>query len=142
MVDAFREGAFVESDYLRHLVRTVRSIGEAGGAVLLGRGAPYILPRERTLRVLVVAPKEARIESLAKARDLSPAEAAVELAREDDERRRFLGYHFRVDPDDPTAYDLCVNTSLLPREAACAAVVAAHRCRFGELGAFGRSLRA
>lgn len=130
VVDAFREDAFVESDYLRHLVRTVRSIGEAGGAVILGRGSNYILSPERTLRVLVVAPREARIENLARAHGLSPGEALREIEREDEERQRFLTHHFRAEPDDPTTFDLCVNTSLLPREAACAAVVAALRSRF------------
>lgn len=131
VVDAFREGAFLESDYLRALVRTVRSIGEAGGAVLLGRGAPYILPPDRTLRVLVVAPRALRIERLAKARGLAADEAERELVREDDERRRFLEHHFRVDPDDPTRYDLAVNTGSLSREAACELVLAACFARFG-----------
>jgi cytidylate kinase len=130
-VDAFREGAFLESDYLRALVRTVRSIGEAGSAVLLGRGAPYILPPERTLRVLVVAPREARVLRLAKARGLEPAEADRELAREDEDRKRFLEHHFRVDPDDATRYDLAVNTASLSREAACELVLAAYFARFG-----------
>lgn len=131
VVDAFRADAFVESDYLRHLVRTVRSIGEAGGAVILGRGSSYILSPGRTLRVLVVAPRDARTENLAKARGLTPAEAKREIEREDEERKRFLSHHFRADPDDLTQYDLCVNTSLLPQAAACAAIVAALRSRFG-----------
>ncbi len=132
VVDAFREGAFLESDYLRALVRTVRSIGEAGAAVLVGRGAAYILPPDRTLRVLVVAPRESRIERLAKTRKLDPAAAEQELDREDDERRQFLKHHFGVDPDDPTRYDLGVNTASLGRESACEIVLAAYRSRFGD----------
>lgn len=130
VVDAFREGSFLESDYLRALVRTVRSIGEAGGAVLLGRGAPYILPPDRTLRVLVVAPPEARVAQLAKARQIGVEEATRRLAHEDEERRRFLMHHFRVDPDDPSRYDLCVNTTSLSREVVCETVLAAYRQRF------------
>jgi cytidylate kinase len=131
LVDAFRAGAFLESDYLRALVRTVRSIGESGGAVLLGRGAPYILPPERTLRVLVVAPKAARIERLAKAQSLTLEQATRELEREHDERRHFLQHHFHVDPDDASLYDLAVNTTNLTREAASELVVSAYRARFG-----------
>jgi cytidylate kinase len=130
VVDAFREGAFVETDYLRHLVRTIRSIGESGSAVLLGRGAPYILPAERALRVLVVAPRKTRLENLAKALGLDVTHAEQQLIREDEERRRFLGHHFRVDPDDPTRYDLVVNTGMLGHDAACEAVVSAYRARF------------
>ena len=131
VLDAFREGAFLESDYLRALVHTVRSIGEAGGAVLLGRGAPYILRPERTLRVLVVSPREVRIERLAKSRNVSPEQAERELVREDEERKMFLEHHFRVDPNDPTRYDLAVNTASLSREGACEVVVAAYSARFG-----------
>lgn len=132
VVDAFRAGAFLESDYLRALVRTVRSIGAAGASVLLGRGSPYILPAGRTLRVFVVAPREKRLERLAKARGLSAPEAERELSREDEERRHFLVHHFRVDPDDPTRYDLTLNSAEFSREQAAGLVVAAYRARFPE----------
>lgn len=132
VVDAFRAGAFLESDYLRALVRTVRSIGAAGASVLLGRGSPYILPAERTLRVLVVAPRAIRLERLAKARGFGAAEAERELSREDAERRHFLVHHFRVDPDDPTRYDLTLNSAEFSRERAAGIVVAAYRARFHE----------
>ncbi|MCC6642460.1 MAG: cytidylate kinase-like family protein [Deltaproteobacteria bacterium] len=131
VLDAFREGTFLESDYLRALVHTVRSIGEAGSAVLLGRGAPYILRPERTLSVLVVAPREVRVQRVAKERSVDLAEAERQVVREDDERRQFLMHHFRVDPDDPTRYDLAVNTGSLSREAACEVVRAAYAARFG-----------
>jgi cytidylate kinase len=131
LVDAFRAGTFIESDYLRALVRTVRSIGEGGGAVLLGRGAPYILPPERTLRVLVVAPMAARVERLAKARSLTLEQATRELKREHEERLQFLQHHLRVNPDDASLYDLAVNTTSLTREGACDLVVSAYRSRFG-----------
>lgn len=131
VLDAFREGTFLESDYLRALLHTVRSIGEAGGAVLLGRGAPYILRPEHTLRVLVVAPFEARVARRAKERGLSEPEAERQLRRDDAERRQFLAHHFRVDPDDPTRYDLTVNTAGLTRQAACELVAAAATARFG-----------
>jgi len=138
VVDAFREGAFVESDYLRHLVRTIRSIGASGSAVLLGRGAPYILPAEHTLRMLVVAPRKTRLDNLARALDLDALHAEHQLAREDDERRRFLAHHFRVDPDDPTRYDLVVNTAVLGHEGACEALISAYCGRFGAEGPSAR----
>jgi cytidylate kinase len=131
LVDAFREGSLLESDYLRHLVHAIRSIGEAGGAVFLGRGAPYILPPDRTLRVLVVAPRASRVERLAKARGLAREEAERELRREEHERKRFLTHYFRVDPDDPERYDLCVNTETLARAGACETVLMAYQRRFG-----------
>lgn len=111
--DAFRHDAYTESDYLRHIVRSVTTLGEHGGAVLLGRGAPYILSGEQALRVLVVAPKNERIGRIAAEQRLGRVEAEGVLDQLDAERREFIEHHFHVDPDDPTLYDLVVNTGTL-----------------------------
>ena len=71
LVDAFRGARFTESDYLRHLVRTVAALGERGAAVILGRGSVFILPPERALRVFLVAPREHRLERIAKQEHLA-----------------------------------------------------------------------
>lgn len=126
--DAFRMGAFTESDYLRHIIRAVTTIGHRGNAVLLGRGSAYILEPERTLRVLVVAPRAHRAERLASSEGISQAEATRLLPKLDDERREFLAA-FVVEPDDPTLYDLVVNTGTLGMEAAVSQVCAALESR-------------
>ena len=102
---------FSESDYVSRLVRVIATLGEGGSAVIVGRGSAYILGPERALRVLVVAPREDRIERFAKRHDLPLAEAEARLAREDDARRQFIERSFRVDPDDASLYDLAVNTA-------------------------------
>jgi cytidylate kinase len=131
VTDSFRHERFTESDYVRHLVHVVASLGERGGAVIVGRGAPFILPADRALRVLVVAPREARLERIAKREDLTPLGAERRLADLDAERREFNLHHFHRDPDDPTRFDVCVNTGLLSQDAAADVVVAALRARFG-----------
>jgi cytidylate kinase len=131
VTEAFRHERFNESDYLRHLVHVVASLGERGAAVIVGRGSPFILPAELALRVLVVAPREARLERIAKREVLSGAGAERRLADLDAERREFNLHHFRCDPDDPTRFDVCVNTGLLSVDAAADVVVAALRGRFG-----------
>ena len=123
LTDAFRLSAFTESDYLRHVVRTVATLGERGMAVILGRGSPFILTRDQALRVLVVAPTGHRVERLARARGLAEPDAVGQLDREDAERREFLQHHFGVNPDDPTLYDLVVNTGTLGIDRAAALVV-------------------
>ena len=131
VVDAFRRERFTESDYLRHVVDTVASLGERGAAVILGRGAPFILPPERALRVLVTAPREARVERIAKQEDLSRGAAEERVAALDAERREFLLHHFRRDPDAFEHYDLGLNLGTLSMEAALDLVEAAMRARFG-----------
>lgn len=130
VADAFRAHPFTESEYLQHVVQAIATLGERGMAVLLGRGAPFVLTPEQALRVLVVAPKTIRVERLAKAEGLGLEEARRRLEQEDAERLAFLRHHFRVEPDDPTRYELVVNTGTLDVDAAAALVVEALRRRF------------
>ncbi len=129
VLDAMRR-PYTEGDYLRHVVRTVTTIAARGGAVFLGRGAVFILPPERALRVLVVAPRAGRIERIAKTNRLTPEQAALQLEQQENERREFHRHHFRVDPDDADAYDLTVNTGTLGLDVATSLVVEAWRRRF------------
>jgi cytidylate kinase len=130
--DAFRQRSFDESAYLREVTRIVTTLGEGGGAVVLGRGAPYILPPARALRVLLVAPAAFRAARLSEAAGLAQEEAATRLAQEDEQRRGFLLQQFGVRQEDPLLYDLVLNTAGLATEAAAAVVVETLRQRFPE----------
>jgi len=120
----------LESEEARRVAGVVAALGERGMAVVVGRGAISLLPGERTLRVLVVAPREERARRLAAARGLAPEAARGELAREDEERFAFLRERLGLSGDDPALYDLAVNTERLAPEAAAALVVEAVRRRF------------
>jgi len=131
VTDSFHTRAFSESDYLRELVRVVTTLGERGMAVILGRGGAHILPARRALRVLVVAPFAVRVRRFAQQHEASSAEEARErLVQEDHLRRDFLKLQFGVEPDDPSLYDLTLNTEHLGDEAAARLVVEALRRRF------------
>lgn len=130
VADTVRVHEFDESDYLRELLHTLAALSERGQAVVLGRGAPLVLPAERTLRVLVVAPRAVRCEQLAKVRGISLAEADAQLAREEAERLAFLRRNFKREPDDPSHYDLAVNTGTLGVEGGVELVLAAFSRRF------------
>jgi len=121
--DAISRVHFTESDYLRHLVRVISTLGERGSAVIIGRGSPFLLPPERALRLLVVAPREVRLENFAKQRSLTAAAADAALVAEDAARREFLPHHFARDPDDPAHYDLTLNLGAVPIDAACELLV-------------------
>lgn len=122
VLDSFRERRFTEDEYLRSVVRTVATLGEQGMAVILGRGAPFLLGPDKALRVLVVAPLEQRVTRLASRAGLSAEAARRRLAREDEQRREFVG-RFGVDPDDASLYDLVVNTGSLGLDAAQTLVI-------------------
>jgi cytidylate kinase len=114
---------------LREMARVVATLGERGMAVVVGRAASAVLPPARTLRVLVLDSTPRRVERLAAERGLPPAEAGRVLAEEDAARREFLA-RLGISGDDPTFYDLAVNTHRLTTDAAAALVVEAVRRRF------------
>jgi cytidylate kinase len=130
VTDGFARERFTETDYLRQLVRIMATLGELGGAVILGRGSQFILPAERTLRALVVAPQSERVERLRKRESITAAEAEEAIQRADAGRRAFLVYHFHREPDDPGSYDLTVNTGFLSLEDAATLLATAYRLRF------------
>lgn len=129
VADTFSRERFTESDYLRQIVSTITTLGQRGGAVILGRGSPFILSPEHALRVLLVAPRERRVELIAEQSALSPHEAEQALKREDRNRREFLEHHFGRDPDDPTHYDLVLNMGTLSMDAAATLLLDAMRAR-------------
>lgn len=133
VLDSIRRRRFTESEYMRSLVRILATLGEQGMAVVLGRGAPFVLGPEKALRVLVVASREHRVAKLAEREALSHDEAVRVLEREDERRRHFLA-QFGVDPDDPALYDLVVNVGDLGLDAAQALVIDALTAVRGRAG--------
>jgi cytidylate kinase len=102
--------------YLRSLVRIMRTIHTRGNAVIMGRGGHVILPD--SLRVRVVAPLALRVERVAEVENISPEDALQEILAADRDRRNFLKTNFGVDADDPNHYDLVINTAALSLEHA------------------------
>jgi cytidylate kinase len=100
------------------VVRTVLAVAARGQAVIVGRGAGFVLPAELTLHARVVAPLDARIAYMAQHLRLTRREAADEVRARDERRARFLDAALATDPADLTAYDLVVNSDRLGAEAA------------------------
>ncbi len=99
--------------YLDHLAKLVEEIGKGGDAVLIGRGAGFLLPREKTLSVRIVAPLKVRAVRLAERLGVSvrtARRAAIDLDRR---RAHFARTMYRVDANDPHSYDLVLDSSTL-----------------------------
>lgn len=112
------------------LLQVVATLGVRGMAVVLGRGAAAVLPPERALRVLVVAPAALRVERLMHAQGIAHDEAVACVASADEARRAALAERFGIAAEDITHYDLVLNTEMLSAEAAAALIVDALRRRF------------
>ncbi len=108
--------------YLQHLTKVIGTIGRHGNAVILGRGATFILPHEETFSVRIIAPWEMRIKNSLKT---TREEAQRYLANTDSNREAFVRKYFNADVRDPAYYDLVLNMRGLSIDSAVKAIIGA-----------------
>jgi len=108
--------------YLKHLMKVISTIGEHGRAVIIGRGASFILPREVMFRVRIVAPLEIRVKNVAHEFDVPYEEARRRVLRTESDRSAFVRKYFHADITDSVNYDLVINTGTLSIDAAVEAI--------------------
>ncbi|MGD2098125.1 MAG: cytidylate kinase-like family protein [Desulfobacterales bacterium] len=111
--------------YLQHLMKVIGTIGNHGRAVIVGRGANFVLPPEKRFAVRIVAPQAWRIENVSREFSLSTDEAKRRVLRTESDRRAFIRKYFNADIADPTNYDLVINTNTLKLEDAVNVISAA-----------------
>ncbi|MCA9513634.1 MAG: cytidylate kinase-like family protein [Myxococcales bacterium] len=119
------------SEYAARLGKVVKTVSEHGAAVLVGRGAQYILDPKHCLRVRVVMPLEERVAGLRARKGLDDRTARAELREVDEDRAAFMQQTYGRAIANAADYDVVVNTSQLGLEGAAAVVTAAYRARFG-----------
>lgn len=111
--------------YLDHLAKLIEAIGRAGQSVLVGRGAGFLLPRETTLSVRLIAPIRVRSLRLAERMGVS-ARTARRAAKDLDARRAaFDRTMHRMRTADPHNYDMVLDTEGLGLEIAAEVIVRA-----------------
>lgn len=111
--------------YLEHLMKIVHVIGKHGRAVIVGRGANFILPPQERFSVRVVAPLELRIQNVAREYSVSENDAKRRILRRESRRRAFVRQSFHEDISDSHNYDLSLNTGKLNIKSAVNAVIGA-----------------
>lgn len=127
-------GATLDADD-EPIARLILALAAKGEVVFVGRGAGYLLPRDSTLHVQLIAPLDDRVAYLSQLLRLTFAEAQQEVAKRDAQRRDFIRRRFRAN-DGPTAFDLILNSSALGSETCVelilAAMMAKSNARFQE----------
>jgi cytidylate kinase len=109
----------------------VLTLGHHGEAVVLGRGAHCILPRECSLRVRLAAPFEKRARRISELAGIPLAEAQARARHLDAERAGFVRRFFNSDAASPLNYDLVINTEDMGIEGATQVVLGALRAKLG-----------
>jgi cytidylate kinase len=108
--------------YLDHLNEVVHAVEKRGGAVIVGRGAMYILPAERILSIRIVAPLQVRIRNIVRSYQVAEEAARRRILNRDSRRAAFVKKSFHADITDVLHYDLVVNTGKTSVEEAVEAV--------------------
>ena len=111
--------------YLDHLMKIVHVIGRHGRAVIVGRGANFILPDRERFSVRVAAPLEDRIQNVVREYGVSENRAKRRILRRESVRCAFVRQSFHEDIEDPLHYNLILNTGKLSIKYAVNAVIGA-----------------
>ena len=108
--------------YLDHLMKVVAAIASHGNAVLVGRGANFLIPPEDRLSIRVIAPLQTRVNNVAREHGVTREEAKRRVINRENRRAAFIRQSFNADVANPENYDLVINTQKLDIEAAMGAV--------------------
>lgn len=111
--------------YLDHLMKVVGTIGKHGRAVIVGRGANFIIPAQDRFAARVVAPLELRIENVARRFGVPSDTAKRRVLVRENRRRAFVRQSFNADICDPLHYDMIINTGQMTMKTAVEAVIGA-----------------
>lgn len=109
--------------YLDHLMKVVAAIASHGNAVIVGRGANFLIPPGDCLSVRVIAPIETRVKHVAKEYGVTKEDATRRIVNREHKRAAFIRQSFHADVADPEKYDLIINTKKLDIDAAMGAVI-------------------
>jgi cytidylate kinase len=129
--------AISQEQYVQRLGKIMLLAAHHGKAILVGRGAQYLLPRASGLAVRIIASREFRIDRVMR-RDGSSREAARHQVQETDGgRRSFVHRYFHHEIADPDQYNLVLNAERLGTKRTADLLVSAVRIQFGMKGTPG-----
>ena len=109
--------------YLDHLMKVVAAIASHGNAVIVGRGANFLIPKDEHISVRVIAPLETRVKNVARTFGVTREEAKRRVIHRENRRAAFIRQSFNADVADPNNYDLVINTGRGDIDGAIGAVI-------------------
>jgi cytidylate kinase len=127
----FLQNVNTNVNYLRTLIRVVKTIEEHGNAIIVGRGSNYICENPNSVNVRVVSPVKTRIIEYAERNGVTIEEALAEIERTNKERADFVMYNFKRDVNNASDYDIVLNSGTLTLDAMMNIVLEAYRNKTG-----------
>lgn len=117
--------------YFAALQRIVREFAAAGDAVIVGRGANFLLRDWDALHYRLIADLPFRIRRVMEVRWVNEGPARDIIAQSDRDRAAFVRHYFDADVNDPEHYHAILNTSRMGIETVIERIVSAARDRWG-----------
>lgn len=117
--------------YIRALSKAVLAIAAKGSAVIVGRGANFLLGPDSSLSVRIVAPLAVRIRSNVNYDHMTEKQASVSIRKIHVDRRNFVQKYFSKNIASANYYDLVINTRAITVEDAAELVVGFYHHRWG-----------
>ncbi|MCL4375170.1 cytidylate kinase-like family protein [Patescibacteria group bacterium] len=130
LLDVFSKKYSTFSNYYKHLLQVLATIGNRGRAIIIGRGANFLFPH--ALNVRIICPMAQRIAWMMRFEKMSRSEAELNLADSDRDREEYNRVLFHHSPKKAHHYDLIIRTGeKISLDDAADIIVYAARKRFG-----------
>lgn len=132
-LELFARGALGQHEmagflYPKHLAKAVYAIAKLGNAIILGRGANFILAD--ALSVRVEASMDRRIENMVQYENMPRSQAEAHIHQSDRERQHFLERVFGKSHIEACSYDLTLCMDHLSNDDAVTIIKTAIKQRF------------
>ncbi len=100
---------FKATDYFAHLCEIVLTLAHQGDAIIVGRGANFIVPAPQRFAARLTAPVEERVQRVMQLEGCDEARARSLIAETDRERRAFARRYFNADAEAAEHYEAVFN---------------------------------
>jgi cytidylate kinase len=115
--------------YIEAVKHVVLELADEGKVVIVGRAGQAILHRRPDiLHVRIIAPVELRAQRIAQRQSISIEGASAQVVASDRSRRSFLKRFYKLDWDQPSLYDLIINTERIGPASAAGLICKALEC--------------
>jgi cytidylate kinase len=104
----------VEQEYLDAIRELIEELARDNNILIVGRGGQAVLRGwPDTLHVRVIAPLDVRVKRLVEGQGIPAVAALAQIQTSDRRRKRFVERAYHVNWNDPSLYDLVLNTATL-----------------------------
>jgi cytidylate kinase len=122
-----------EATVVRQVAGAILALAQVGRVIIVGRGGVFITHHmPGGVHVRLIAPLAERIRSLAQREHISEQSAASRVHQLEQNRRAFHRRYWPKQADDPSTYDITLNTAELPPESLVETIVPLVVARSGQ----------